>query len=194
MQRLLRIFNDKPEFTTERLILRPISDSDFDFFCLLCNNENAAQYLSNNLETLPEKIRLDFERLVDWTEQQFMYSWIITEKTTQKKIGQISIQTVSINESKLDIGYVLLSEHRRKGYMFEAISRLLDYLFNEIEVYKIGASCSADNVASGNLLKKCGFGIEDILERHKYDETTNSFKDWIVYSLDRDDYLKVNLT
>ena len=47
-----------------------------------------------------------------------------------------------------------------KGYATEAILKLLDYLFVDIDLHRVVADCDVENVASYRTLEKLGFRRE----------------------------------
>ncbi|HET7142576.1 MAG TPA: GNAT family protein [Anaerolineales bacterium] len=58
------------------------------------------------------------------------------------------------------IGFTIASSHWRNGYALEVIHRLLEFLFEEMDMHRITADCDVDNIASGRTLKKLGFRRE----------------------------------
>ncbi|MGM0890858.1 MAG: GNAT family N-acetyltransferase, partial [Bacillota bacterium] len=69
----------------------------------------------------------------------------------------------------------------RKGYTSEAISKVLSYGFDVMDLTRIGAVVFIDNEASNNLLTKIGFQKEGVLK--KYMHQNGEAHDTYVYSL-----------
>lgn len=55
------------------------------------------------------------------------------------------------------LGYSIDENHQGKGYMKEAVSLVIDYAFEDMELHRIEASTLIDNVKSQAVLKACGF-------------------------------------
>jgi RimJ/RimL family protein N-acetyltransferase len=57
----------------------------------------------------------------------------------------------------IDIGFAILPNYERRGYIYEATLAILRYGENELDFTKIYAITSKDNLASQKLLKKLAF-------------------------------------
>ena len=53
--------------------------------------------------------------------------------------------------------------HRGKGYAFEAVSALIDYLFKSYTLNRIECSTGVENAPSLRLAERCGFVREGVL-------------------------------
>src|SRR5690606_39587178 len=72
-------------------------------------------------------------------------------------------------------------EHWRKGYVSEAVLKVMEYGFDNLGLTRIGAVVFKDNEASSNLLLKVGFQQEGILRDYMYQN--GKAYDTYVYSL-----------
>jgi RimJ/RimL family protein N-acetyltransferase len=81
-------------------------------------------------------------------------------KETQEMIGDLGIRVKKEDSRQVIVGFTIASAHWRKGYTFEAMSRLLEYFFNEMNMHRIIADCDVENVASYRILEKLGFRRE----------------------------------
>lgn len=71
-----------------------------------------------------------------------------------KVIGDIYLD---INDNNISLGYTISYEERRKGYAYEMLSSLIDYLIINYPLLPIVAIIRCNNVASTNLIHKLGF-------------------------------------
>lgn len=63
-----------------------------------------------------------------------------------------------------EIGWMLYGEaNRGKGYAYEAVSALIDYLFKSYTFNRIECSTGVDNAPSLRLAERCGFVREGVL-------------------------------
>ena len=68
-----------------------------------------------------------------------------------------------------DLGFALLPEYRGQGFAFEAAIAVLEHARAKLEISRIAAILTPDNMASSTLLDKLGFAFEK-----KYQEEPNS--------------------
>ncbi|TWE04984.1 ribosomal-protein-alanine N-acetyltransferase [Neobacillus bataviensis] len=60
------------------------------------------------------------------------------------------------------IGYFLDEQYNGKGYMTDAVTLVIDYAFNELELHRIEAGVMPHNIGSIRVLEKSGFHKEGI--------------------------------
>ena len=60
--------------------------------------------------------------------------WGIVLKSTGKLIGTCGFTSVDLEHSKGEIGYVLNKAYRNLGYGTEAVNRVLEYAFEDLEL------------------------------------------------------------
>jgi len=58
------------------------------------------------------------------------------------------------------VGYCLGRDWWRRGYMSEALSAALDYLFDEVGFLRMTAKHDTNNPASGRVMRSCGMRYE----------------------------------
>ncbi|MBL7941753.1 MAG: GNAT family N-acetyltransferase, partial [Flavobacteriales bacterium] len=58
------------------------------------------------------------------------------------------------------IGFTIASAYQRNGYASEAMTALLDYLFEDVDMHRVVADCDAENIGSWKTLEKLGFRRE----------------------------------
>ena len=80
------------------------------------------------------------------------------------------------------LGYSLAETKQRQGYMLEALTVGISYIFEELNFHRITANYMPRNQRSGNLLKKIGF----IVEGHA--------KDYILINGNWEDHILTSLT
>jgi [ribosomal protein S5]-alanine N-acetyltransferase len=78
-------------------------------------------------------------------------------------IGTCSLFHLSEQCRRAEVGYGIAPEHWRQGYMFEAVSALLGFAFDELRMNRIEADIDPRNTASACSLEKLGFKREGLL-------------------------------
>lgn len=105
--------------------------------------------------------------------QQIRY--VICLNLTQQAIGTIDLFEFDTQQKKIGVG-VLIAEsgNRKKGYAKEALTLIMDYCRNELEIVTIFCNILKDNVISIRLFEKCGFQF--IGERTLFNNEVNYYE------------------
>ena len=100
--------------------------------------------------------------LLSRAESAEEFSWVLTVHGSDRAIGMLGARSAG---SRVDLGYVVGRRHWGKGYMTEAVSGLVERMLALPEIYRVGAVCDVENVASARILEKSGFEKEGLLRR-----------------------------
>jgi ribosomal-protein-alanine N-acetyltransferase len=86
------------------------------------------------------------------------------------------------------MGYMLLPEHHRRGYMPEAVKRVIEFAFAEDGCVRITSGCHKENDASRKVLEKSGFRKEG--ERIQAVYHDGVMKDRLEYAINRGEFME----
>ncbi|WP_131537991.1 GNAT family N-acetyltransferase [Pedobacter nototheniae] len=142
-----------PILTTERLILRQLTDSDIQEIFLLRSDPLINKYLNRQ----PSNTLEDALKFIDRIKNNNFSYWAITQKEIKGLIGTICLFDFSEENKKCEIGYELLTEFQGKGIMSEAAKKIIEYSIETIGIKTIDAYTHKDNQSSNNLLTKLKF-------------------------------------
>ncbi len=138
----------------------------------------------NEQEFLKEKER--FESGATMYNKSFLY-FLIMEKKSGKTIGSCGFHTWYLSHGRAEIGYAIsYDEMKRKGFMTEAIRRVIEYGFDEMHLNRIDAFIGPFNEASIRLVERIGFKREGLLRQH-YSKNGKS-EDSLVFGLLRSEF------
>ncbi|MED3689869.1 GNAT family protein [Peribacillus butanolivorans] len=170
-----------PILETERLILREITKEDAEGIFACFSNENVTRYYGQEtLENIEEA-----EKFVDFFSNNYNEKrgirWGIEKKETKGIIGTIGFNAWLPKHKRAEIGYEIHPEQWGKGYASEAVSRVLTYGFDVMNLTRIGAVIFLNNEASNKLLTNIGFQKEGVLKKYMYQNGVAH--DTYVYSL-----------
>lgn len=170
-----------PILETERLLLREITQDDAAGVFACFSNDNVTRYYGQDtLENMEQA-----KKIVDFFTKSYIEKrgirWGIERKGTPGIIGTIGFNALSLKHKRAEIGYEIHPEQWRKGYTFEAVSKVLDYGFEKLGLTRIGAVVFIDNEASNHLLSKVGFQKEGVLRDYMYQN--GKAHDTYVYSI-----------
>jgi ribosomal-protein-alanine N-acetyltransferase len=82
------------------------------------------------------------------------------------------------------LGYGLDGRFVGKGYMFEALTAVIRYIFDELRLHRIMANYLPTNERSGNLLRRLGFTVEGYARDYLF--INGAWRDHILTSLTND--------
>lgn len=156
---------------TDRLTLRATEENDLKkLWSILCIPEVNKYYLTCKLSyNWEDEIKYQYKKL-EHAKDLNLFQWSIVIKDTNECIGKISVQEGNSNNLNYrDIGWFINPKYQGKGLATEAASKILDYMFNVVEIESIDTSAAIVNESSWKLMEKLGF-IRNIDENtwHKY--------------------------
>lgn len=145
------------DLETERLILKCIDYSDTEFFYKEFSDDDVNRYLYDaepcaSVEEAKEWIDFYLE-----PEPRNHHRWVIELKSTGEKIGTCGFHCWNTNDGTVEIGYDLMPQYRRNGFMSEAVRELTAFADNAMNVSTIYAHIAVGNDASIKTALKAGF-------------------------------------
>lgn len=147
---------------TDRLILRRFTVEDAQaMYDNWASDPEVTKFLTWPPHGSAELTRM---LLADWAkcyEQDDYYQWAIVPKDNDNApIGSIAVVSHSDDIAGAEIGYCIARAWWRKGIVSEALSGVIDYLFDEVGMNRIEAKHDVNNPNSGRVMKKCGMRFE----------------------------------
>ncbi len=148
--------------TTQRLILKRVTEDDYTIYQQILSDKSLTKYLPKGRAYTPKEIKFHFNnRLQHWQTHGFG-SYVIFEKDKpMHAIGYVGVE-VCPNPNYSDIRYAMLPQYQGKGYIFEASQKVLSATFTLGKHQKIFGVSLANNQASVHLLKKLGMQSDTI--------------------------------
>ena len=169
---------------TERLILRKWQLEDLDDFYEYARNPNVGPMAGWEPHSSKEVSLKILESFIEKEEV-----WAIVLKENKKVIGSLGIHPDN-NRGKYyakTIGFVLSEDYWGKGYMVEAVKRIIKYVFEEMNVDILTAFHYPHNIRSKRVIEKCGFKYEVTIEQGSKIYDGQVF-DSICHSIMKSDY------
>ncbi|MEM0977737.1 MAG: GNAT family protein [Pseudomonadota bacterium] len=136
-----------------------------------------------------------FRNRVKWAQKSFendrAVPLFIERQQDGVLIGAVTLDNVRKGPNRsTEIGYWVGRAFQRQGYMNEAIEAVKHYAFNQMTISRVEAACLPDNIASRNLLEKCGFHYEGVAKA--YLEIGGLWQDHVIYAALRADRKRRN--
>ncbi|MDZ7965722.1 MAG: GNAT family protein [Nostoc sp. DedSLP03] len=156
-----------PQLETARLLLRETTLQDAEATFAVFSDPSVTQF--HNLDTftsIKEAIGV-IERRAQRFERGDGIRWGIARKQDNVLIGSCGF-TWNPQEHSAEVGYELASTFWRQGIMTEAVSTILQFGFEKMDLRFVIAQVMLENIASKKLLEKLGFHSQGVLKQYAF--------------------------
>ena len=168
---------------TERLLLRPFAETDFDALLAIQSHADVARYLywdPRNAAEVREALDLKVRSTAIVAEGDNL-SLAAVLRETGELIGDCSLHWVSAEHRQAEIGFIFHPDHHGHGFATEAAAALLALAFDDLAVHRVIGRLEARNTASARVLQRLGMRKEAHLIENEY--VKREWQSEIVYAL-----------
>jgi RimJ/RimL family protein N-acetyltransferase len=147
---------------SKRLLIRNFKDSDLESFLLYRNIPEVAQYQGWAVPYPREQAIKLIDQVKDMHAPKAGH-WLqlaLELRESGEMIGDLGVRVNEQDARQAVIGFTVAPAHWRKGYAVEAISSLLGFLFDDLDLHRVSADCDVENVGSWRTLERAGFRRE----------------------------------
>lgn len=170
-------------FESERMEFRPLSNSDLDLVIEQWTDPDVVKYVADKTYS-KEELADEMPIIVRRCGGGCIGIWCLIDKASREKMGTAILLPLPVEsddtdwdllkgeqlpEGEIEIGYILKKSAWGKGYATEACKRLLRFAFEVSPLQEIVATIDADNLASRNVLEKCGLVHEGLVRAYADD-------------------------
>ena len=177
-----------PIITTERLVLRWISEDDIGSVYDIFSDPQVMRYWSTvplaNREAAAELQR----EIAEGNESERMLKWGIALRDSNTVIGTTTLFNLNLENGRAEIGYALARANWGKGYMHEALTALVSHAFEAMKLRRLEADVDPRNAASIRTLERLGFQREGFLRERWH--VNGEIQDALFYGLLRREWMK----
>ncbi|MBO9731683.1 MAG: GNAT family N-acetyltransferase [Chitinophaga sp.] len=171
------------ELTTSRMLFHPVTTTDIPAIHRLHSMPETDEY---NTLGIPASVSVTADVVEGWLKDPDHKVWRITLKNTRAFIGLIGMVFKTPRFSSAEIWYKLDVAWWGQGLATEAVSSILQYAFEELQLHRIEAGCAVDNTGSARVLEKCGMRQEG--RKRKVLPIRGSWSDNFMYAILEEDY------
>lgn len=140
---------------TERLILRPLEESDAEDIHVVWSDPSTFEYLgSEPSETLQDTLDV-IARVQERLRERGLALGAVVERASERVIGDCGLQHLE-NGEEVEVGYRMGREFRGRGYTTEAARAWLSHGLDTLGLERIVAVARPENVASTRVMEKAG--------------------------------------
>jgi ribosomal-protein-alanine N-acetyltransferase len=175
----------KIRLETERMTLRPPVHGDYREWAAL--REAGREFLTPweptwNADHLSRKA---FTNRVYWANRAIANETDIPLFLTRREdgvlLGAITLSNIRRGPNQAGTtGYWVGQAHAREGYMREAVSAVVHYAFETLDLSRMEAGCLPENTPSRRLLEKCGYKYEGVAQ--SYLQINGRWRNHVLYA------------
>lgn len=171
---------------TARLVLWRLELTDSEMmFHNWTGDDKVTRFLRWNTHKTIDDTKSMIQQWINNYQYDSTYYWGMYLKNGEM-IGSIGITIISEYDFKGELGYKIGSHWWNQGYASEAAAEVVNYMFHNTDIERIGSFCSVENVASRKVMEKIGMRYEVTL-RHYY-KTRDGFHDCVFYGIIRNEW------
>jgi ribosomal-protein-alanine N-acetyltransferase len=170
---------------TPRLLLRIETAEEYKQIFESHDDATLMQYFGlTETELELEKVKVKGGICTYRTDVVFFH---LIEKATHHVLGSCAFHNWFRMHQRSEIGYALRKEeYKGKGFMKEVFLPIIDYGFNTLNLNRIEAFISPNNIPSQRLVQRLGFQQEGLLRGHFC--YNGAIEDSLVFGLLRDEF------
>lgn len=179
---------------TERLVLREVKDSDAEILAKKLNNINISKWITAMPYPYSKK---DAEWWINQKKEKNNkdfrndYHLILKLKENKDIVGVVGVFGFDKDKIKGELGYWISEEYWKKGYVKEALKKLIEFSFNDLNLGKLVIPCFVENKGSNAVAKRLGFELEGTFKRSVKCVATDKIHDENIYGLLKKDWMKI---
>ena len=177
------------KITTKRLILRKFYSRDLTCVCQnLIHDRSVAKLFWGDEYVNASNIDNYFDGLHNLYANPYFFLWAIQLCDEERIIGFICADySQNINSVKLSFALELTLQNH--GYMKEAISAVIPYLMEEVQIKRIEAFCDSQHRMASKVLIRCGFSVEGTKRQAGF--SNGEIVDLISFAIIKDTYIRI---
>lgn len=146
-----------PDLLSERLLLRMLKKEDLDFIHRLRTDVENRRFIDRPIPKSKEETKAHLDMVMEGVSSGTFYNWTICLKEDEIPIGNIGVWQFSEDRKTAELGYELVPDQHRNGFMSESIAVVLPFCFEVLQLDNVHAVTHELNKASITLLNKFGF-------------------------------------
>jgi RimJ/RimL family protein N-acetyltransferase len=149
---------EAPSLTTQRLLLRSLSEDDFEAFAEMASDEEVMRYIGGVVDR-PQAWRQMAMHVGHWGIRGYG-NWGVERQADSKFIGRVGFWNPE-SWPGLELGWKLARDSWGSGFATEAAERALQWAWDALPVEHVISCVHPDNVASANVARRLGMQAVD---------------------------------
>ena len=150
-------FDPFPVLETDNLILRKMSPDDRDDFFAIRSDEKMHLFTDTTPDQDVSQTEQYLNRMIYGVEEQRWIIWVLEHRDQHHAIGSIGIWNFNEAQTTAELSYGIAPAFQGKGYMKEALRRVIAFAFDELLLDALEAYTERGNTPSRKLLERLHF-------------------------------------
>lgn len=157
-----------PRWNLKKCKLREVRSEDAAHYYKYIMHKEVAAFVP--VDCWPDSLEWAEDHLRFWRSQfinRSGFCWSIADKKTDKMIGSITMTRLRPLQRKAVFSYDLDRDYWGQGIMSEAMEAVIDFADNKLDLGRLYACASPENVRSIKLLERLGFVSEGLMKNYE---------------------------
>lgn len=177
----LSVFDEFPVLKTKRLTLRAITPEDGKAIYKMRSSGRVNEFIARPpMQTAEQGLELA-QKCVDAFKNKQGIPWSAILRNATNTIGTCGFNSIDVVNLHAEIGGEMATEYWGKGIAQEAVTAIIDFGLNTMNLQTIEAKVSPNNRGAIYILEQTGFEKEAHFKNRIYFQ--NNFLDMAVYTL-----------
>ena len=155
-----------PVIATDRLLLRQFNETDLEHVYRGLSDPEVISYYGISFSTLEEtKKQLNWFSEIEKSGTGIW--WAICSADNTSFYGAVGLYYLKQEHKKAELGFWLVAEQWGRGITTEAVQKVIQFGFDEMDLHRIEAQIETGNNASKRVMKKLFFSYEGTLRDYE---------------------------
>jgi RimJ/RimL family protein N-acetyltransferase len=157
---------------TERLYLRAYRHGDGRWYhpMALRNRDHLQRFEAGNavmrIRSEEDAERIMREFVVDWLEGTAFFLGVF-RRVSEEFVGQVYVGVPNRDLPEFEVGFFADAAHEGQGYVSEAVTAVLSWLFRRLGAHRVRLECGDTNERSVRVAQRCGFVREGHIRENR---------------------------
>jgi RimJ/RimL family protein N-acetyltransferase len=162
--------DELPTLRTARVSLRQLTAADTaDIFAIFSDPE-VMRYWDHGPMTKPSDASAYIEQIHDGLRRRQLFQWGVSDASAGRIVGTCTLTHLSAAHQRGEIGFALARSHWGRGIAAEAVTTVVAFAFERLDLHRLEADADPRNDRSLRLLERLGFEREGCLRERYYVE------------------------
>jgi RimJ/RimL family protein N-acetyltransferase len=175
-----------PTIATSRVTLRWLTPRDIPALFNIFGDPMVCRYWSRPALQNESEAEDLYNEITQCFTERSLFQWGIEDVATNRLIGTCTLSSLTPEHRRAEVGFALARAEWGKGYMVVALSALVRFAFESLDLHRLEADVDPRNLSSIRLLERTGFRREGLL-RERY-HLNGEIQDAFFYGLLRREF------